>query len=202
MMWLVFDQLWGAAAAVEMKKTFTSDLRLLAQFAREPFSEDQRIGIKESISLRETINNNLDKVRALADGVLLEFGPSRDENLALRDRIRKWQTQLRVLFITRIALWKYRMRLPGFELPQPVWLAQREFDHELGETLDAMADRLEGRLTARRESELAARIQNLEKTVETSGLRDLHRVLPEQLKTLLTLSRRVHGLATSLDGDI
>src|SRR4030095_15514487 len=75
MMWVAFDRLWGATAAVEMKRTFTANLRLLAQFAREPFSEDPEMGIKQILSLRETINNNLDKVRALADGVLLEFGP-------------------------------------------------------------------------------------------------------------------------------
>jgi multidrug resistance protein MdtO len=32
MMWLVFDQLWGSSAAVEMKRAFISNLRLLAQF--------------------------------------------------------------------------------------------------------------------------------------------------------------------------
>src|SRR5262249_60823195 len=58
MMWVVFDRLWGAPAAVEMKKTFISNLRLLAQFAREPLSEDHRIAIKQSLILRETINNN------------------------------------------------------------------------------------------------------------------------------------------------
>ena len=81
---------------------------------------------------------------ALADGVLFEFGPSREQDLALRDRIRRWQTQLRVLFITRITLWKYRMRLPGFELGETTWPAQREFDDELAKTLDAIADSFEG----------------------------------------------------------
>ena len=202
MMWVVFDQLWGAPAAVEMKRTFISNLRLLAQFAREPFSEDRGIAIKQNITLRETINNNLDKVRALADGVLLEFGPLREQNLALRDRIRQWQTQLRVLFITRIALWKYRLRLPGFELPEAVWLAQREFDDELAKTLDAMADRFEGQPGVSRESRLEASFKNLEQTVQTFALRDLYTVLPERLKTFLTLSRRLEGLATSLNRDI
>jgi multidrug resistance protein MdtO len=202
MMWVVFDRLWGAPAAVEMKKTFISNLRLLAQFAREPVSEDHGIAIKQSIILRETINNNLDKVRALADGVLLEFGPSREQNLALRDGIQQWQMQLRVLFITRIALWKYRMRLPGFELPEAVWAAQREFDDELAKTLDAMADRFEGQPAARRESRLEASFKNLEQTVQTLALTDLNTVLPERLKTFLTLSRRLEGLATSLNRDI
>jgi len=202
MMWVVFDQLWGAPAAVEMRKSFVSSLRLLAQFAREPFSEDRGIAIKESITLRETINGNLDKVRALADGALLEFGSSREQNLVLRDRIRRWQTQMRVLFISRIALWKYRMRLPGFRLPEMVWLAQREFDDELAKMLDAMADRVEGKRTARRESRLEACFKHLERTAQTFGLKDLQKVLPEQLQTFLTLSRRLEGLVTSLDTDI
>ena len=41
-MWLVFDQLWGAPAAIQMKKTFISNLRLVAQFAREPISKDAK----------------------------------------------------------------------------------------------------------------------------------------------------------------
>jgi multidrug resistance protein MdtO len=202
MMWIVFDPLWGATAAVEMKRAFTSNLRLLAQFTREPFSDDPRIGLKHTLSLRETINNSLDKARALADGVLMEFGSSREQNLVLRDRIRHWQAQLRVLFVTRIALWKYRMRLSGFELPETVWLAQRDFDDELAKTLDSIADRFEQQPAARRESRIEASFRHLEQTAQTIGLRDFQGVLPEQLKTFLTLSLRLQGLATSLDKDI
>ncbi len=94
MMWLVFDQLWGAPAVVGMKRAFISSLRFLAQFAREPLSKDSRVDIERSSSLRETINTNLDKVRILADAVLFEFGPSRQHNLALRSQILRWQTEL------------------------------------------------------------------------------------------------------------
>ena len=45
MMWLVFDRLWGAPAIVEMKRSFVSNLRLMAQFAREPLSRDLRTAI-------------------------------------------------------------------------------------------------------------------------------------------------------------
>src|SRR4051812_29609499 len=54
-MWLVFDHLWGAPAVVEMKRTFISNFRLLAQFVREPLSEDWRIAIGRSITLREML---------------------------------------------------------------------------------------------------------------------------------------------------
>jgi hypothetical protein len=39
-----------------------------------------------SISLRETVNSSLDRARSLADNVLLEFGASREQDLALRNR--------------------------------------------------------------------------------------------------------------------
>jgi len=50
------------------------------------------LAIERSYSLRETINTNFDKVRSLADGVLFEFGPSRQQDLASRSQIREWQT--------------------------------------------------------------------------------------------------------------
>jgi multidrug resistance protein MdtO len=96
-MWLIFDQLWGAPAGVEMRRAFISNVRLLAQFIREPLSNDVGKSIDRNYALRETINAGFDKARFLADGVLLEFGPSRQPDLALRSRIRQWQTQLRVI---------------------------------------------------------------------------------------------------------
>jgi multidrug resistance protein MdtO len=94
-MWLVFDQLWGPSAAAEMKHAFISTLRLLSQFIREPLSKDLIVAVERSFSLRETINNSFDQVRALADGVLFEFGPSRQHDLALRSRIYRLQPLLR-----------------------------------------------------------------------------------------------------------
>ncbi|MBV8552695.1 MAG: FUSC family protein [Acidobacteriaceae bacterium] len=200
-MWLVFDQLWGAPAGVEMKRAFISNIRLLAQFAREPLSKDSRIAIEGTFTLRETINNSLDKVRSLADGVLFEFGPSREQDLALRNRIRQWQPQLRMLFLTRIALWKYRMRLPGFELPETISSAQEEFDGELAKTLDAMASRLEGK-TNEREPGFEDSFKHLEQAVQSFSLEKPQEALLPRLETFLALSQRAESLATSLDSEI
>ena len=143
MMWLFYDQLWGAAAAIEMKRTFISNVRSLAQLVREPLPGEKELAIERSYSLRETININFDKVRTLADAVLFEFSSSRPQDLALRSRIRQWQPRLRTLFVIRIALLKYRLQLPGFELPEAVRVAQREFDDELAKMLEDMANRME-----------------------------------------------------------
>jgi multidrug resistance protein MdtO len=201
MMWLAFDQLWAMPAAVQMKSAFIANLRLLAQFAREPLSKDRRVAIERTYSLRETINKTFDKVRASADGVLFEFGPSRQPGLALRDRIRSWQPQLRMIFVTRIALLKYRLQLPGFELPEAVRVAQQEFDNRLAETLDGMAGRIEGNAPGAKEN-LEDSLDRLEQTIRTCGSEDPQGMLAARLQTFLPLSRRIEDLTISLSKEI
>ena len=197
MMWLVFDQLWGTTALVQMKKDFTAALRLLAQFAREPVSADLKVAIERSYSLREAINSTFDRTRSSADAVLFEFGPSREQDLALRSRIKEWQPHLRTLFLMRIALWKFRVRLPGFELPQPVRLAQQEFDYQSGEVLDNLADRLEEK-SPRGENSLEKSFEHLQERVRTCCLEGPQNSLSPELQTFLALSRNVESLMVSL----
>jgi multidrug resistance protein MdtO len=192
-MWIVFDQIWGAPAAVEMKRTFVSALRLLAEFMREPSSNDPKVALERSASLRETINKTFDKVRALADAVLFEFGSSRQPDLALRNRIVQWQPQLRMIFVTRIALLKYRLGLPGFELPDKIHAAQQQFDEWLAQVLDGMADRIEGK--ALQDEAPEPSIERLEK--DEAGL-----MSSAQLQTFLSLSRSMESLTTSLNKEI
>jgi multidrug resistance protein MdtO len=201
MMWLAFDQLWSTPVAAEMKGTFISTLRLLAQFAREPLSKDLRVAAERTVSLRETINSTFDEVRALADAVLLETGPSRRQDLALRSQILRWQPRLRVLFITRVALWRYRIRIPGFELPAPVAAAQQEFDEHLADVLDGMADRMSGKTSDRRNG-FRSSIADLEKTIRTYDSGDSQRALPAQLGGFLSLSRKIASLTISLDNEM
>ncbi len=195
MMWLVFDQLWGASAVSDMKRAFVSAVRLLAQFAREPISSDYNVAAERSYSLREAINNNFDNMRASADGVLFEFGPSRPKDLAWRTKFRQWQPQLRLLFITEIALWKYRARLPGFELPHTVGAAQRAFGEELARALEAIADRIEGRPSQVGLLEQSlARLEHAVSADEGSGPQP---VTGDQFQAFLSLHRRIENLTSS-----
>jgi multidrug resistance protein MdtO len=201
MMWLVFDHLWGARAAVEMKKTFISSLRSLAQLEREPLPREKRVAIQRCYSLRETISTHFDQVRALADGVLFEFGRSRQEDLALRDRIRRWGPQLRTLFLIRVALLKYRLRLAGFDLPEPVELAQQEFDEEVAKVLDGMADRMAGKVSERRDN-LEQSLERLEETIRSCCSEGPQKLLTAELQTFLALSRSIESLTMSLSKEI
>jgi multidrug resistance protein MdtO len=181
-----------------MIRTFISNLRLIAQFAREPVSGNLKAAMARRLALGETINTNLDKVRALADGVLLEFGRSREQDLALRNRIRRAQPQIRVLFIMQIAEWKYRAQLPGFELPQVIAVVQREFDVQLARELDAIADGMEGRST-RVQQTLEDALAKLDRAIQ------VHRptgALAGRLQALLVLGRRIESSMVSLTNEI
>jgi multidrug resistance protein MdtO len=142
-MWVAFDLLWTSPAAVEMRKSFVSTLRSLAQLAREPLSPDIRTAVESAYALREKIDAQLDKVRSLADGVLFEFGPTRRRDLAWRYRLREWQPQLRTLFLMRVTSLKYRLQLTGFELPEQLLQALREYDQDSARILEQIADWVE-----------------------------------------------------------
>jgi multidrug resistance protein MdtO len=200
MMWLVFDQLWGASAVSDMKRAFLSAVRLLAQFAREPISRDYNVAAERSYSLREAINNNFDGVRASADGVLFEFGPSRQQDLAWRAKFRQWQPQLQLLFVTEIALWKYRARLPGFELPHSVSAAQRAFAGELAQTLEAIADRIEGRPP--QPGLFEESLARLERAVSTHEGSQPQPATADRFPGFLSLHRRIESLTSSLQKEI
>jgi multidrug resistance protein MdtO len=200
-MWLVFDQLWGVPAAVEMKRGFVLTLRLLAQLAREPLSSDRRTAVTRCLSLRDTLGENLDSVRAMADASLLEFGPSRQKDLAWRKRIQEWQPQLRTLYLTRMALLKYRLQLPNFELPSEVLATQQELDGQSAKTLDAIADRVEGKSSVQK-GDLEQSFSHLEQAASRAGPQQSHGMLDPRVRTLLVLSDRSKKLAMWLDESV
>ena len=198
-MWFVFDQLWAAPAWVAMKKTFTDNLRLLARLARGPVEGDKRSATDTFFSIREMFSKDVDSVRSLADGVLLEFGAMREQGLAWRREILAWMPQFRALFLTEVSLWKFRAKSPGYELPEPVRLAQREFDDQTANMLDAIADRVEG-VTPKQEANLEKASENLNQAIQTFRSEHPQEALSPQTQTYIDLSSRAENLATSLTG--
>jgi multidrug resistance protein MdtO len=200
-MWLVFDQLWSNPAVGQMRKAFSATLRLLAQFAKEPRSREPRIATDRNYFIREAINKNFAQTRDLADGVLFEFGPSREQSLLWRDRIVRWQPQVRVLFLMRIALWKYRAQLPGFELPKAIQTAQQEFDYGLAGKLDEIANRMESK--ARSEEGMTQNLlEGLERTIHAHSSAETNPFLAARLQALLGLCRTAETLTISLQQEL
>jgi multidrug resistance protein MdtO len=195
MMWLIFDRLWGAPAAVAIKRRFISTLRLMTQFAREPISENLRTAIERSYVLRNAIETGFENARALADGVLFEFGHSREQDLALRDRIRRWLPQLSALLVLRVSVWYYLARLTGFDLPDSIRSAQREFDEEFARILDAMANGLEGKPAEERDR-FNKCLQHLEQSVERYAATETQPALTSG--PYLARNRRISDVTYSL----
>jgi hypothetical protein len=77
-----------------------------------------------------------------ADAVLFEFRPS-EADPAMRHHRRRWQPQLRSLFVMRIESFKYRHRVPGYELPDVGRTAQHAYGDRFaaGGTLSAIETR-------------------------------------------------------------
>jgi multidrug resistance protein MdtO len=197
MMWVIYDRLWSVPAIVQMNKSLISILRSLAQLTREPVSSDWEVAVEKSYSLRENTNRSFDQVRDLADSVLFEFGPRRQEYLKSRAQILLLQPQLRMLFVTRVTLLKYRLQISGFELPAPVRMAQQEFDEHLARVLDGMADRLMNKQSDCPEI-FEDSIVKLEGTINKYDLPHSYALAPH-LPVFLELSRRMDGLVRSLD---
>jgi multidrug resistance protein MdtO len=200
-MWLVFDRLWSVPAGVAMRRTFVANLRQLAQLARQPLSDELQTAIEESYSLRDAINDQFDQVRALADGVVFEFGPNRAQDLELRGYIRQWQPQLRTLFVMRTASLRYRLQLPGFELPQSVRLRQRDYDEHSAGMLEQMADAVahnapEPEDGVERSREL---LTTVARAIEAEPSPQLP---PSRAQSFMTLLQGIDSLTTSLTVEI
>jgi hypothetical protein len=105
-----------------------------------------------------------------------------------------------MLFLMRIVLWKYRVQLPGFELPKPVAMAQQEFDHHLATTLDGMADRMEGKSSEGGDN-FRRSVKSLDQTIRTYDSGKSHEVAA-QFGAFLSLSCRIERLTLSLDEEM
>jgi len=198
-MWLVFDRLWGKSAAVEMQAALISTVRSLAQLAKLPASRDIEEQIARSVALRETINAGLDKVSAQSDGVLFEFGPSRERDLQLRAHVRRWQPRLRALLLMRIALQKYRLQLPGFELPEPLRVRLEMYDDDSARLLEEIADRIEGK-ALNGNGDAAPGLPN--SAVERIAADAAAYLRPGQTQSLTTLLGGIHNVTTVLASEM
>jgi multidrug resistance protein MdtO len=196
-MWVIFDQLWGASSLVAMQRSFVSTLLLLAKLMT-PVSKASGVTIEEAYQLRETISTNFEALRQQADGLMLEFGGSREHNLPARSHLLRWQLQLRIVFVTRIALLRYLLRLPGFEIPEPLLRTQEIADGQVAERLERLADRISDKAPS------SFTTYDTQLSVASSILYDpkSDASLAPHFRSFLLLSSRITSMLTSLETEI
>jgi hypothetical protein len=98
----------------------------------------------------------------------------------------------------QIAEWKYRVQLPGFELPEVIAMQQREFDDRLAESLDAIADQVEGRILGIHLTleDAVARLESAIKIYYPRG------PLASRFQALIVLGRRIEVAMVSVTNEI
>jgi multidrug resistance protein MdtO len=143
MMWLAFDRLRPTSATDEMIKTFNQNLRLLAALAVYSLRPHDAASITEARGLRDKIYNNFSAVNSQADAVPFELGPLRNQRMAARDRIRRWQAMLRTAYLLQLALLQYRVFGSTEKLSGQAEALLQEFDQSCARTLNEMAAYLE-----------------------------------------------------------
>ena len=143
MMWLAFERLQPTTATDEMLRTFTRNLRSLAELAvytLRPHDAASIIGVRR---LRNRIFSNFSNVIAQADAVPFELGKLRTQHMAARERIRRWQAALRTAYLLQLALLQYRVFGSTEKLSAQAEGLLQEFDQSCAQTLNDMAAYLE-----------------------------------------------------------
>lgn len=111
-MWFVFERLYPRPAAVQMVRLFARSARLLATLNSVAPSDS---GIGRIRTLRDEVNDVFASVNAEADAVLFESGERRAAFLAGRDRVRRWLSSLRTLYLLELPLLPFRPSGEGKE---------------------------------------------------------------------------------------
>jgi len=200
-MWAVFEHLWPLRAAEGMLRGFASNLHLLAELMTV-FEEEipERI-VQKVRSLRELINSGFAAVHAHADSMVFEFGPQRQNNFALRDRILRWQASARTLFLVEVAILQYRIQIDYSTVPEHVKAAQAEFDAALRRVLQGIAANVDDVTSEPETLSLSPALKAFsERVVEWYQSRGID--LPARTQAILALSQQLHDLITQLAEDV
>jgi hypothetical protein len=100
----------------------------------------------------------------------------------------------------RIASLKYRLRVPGFEIPETVRRSQEAYDELCALALDQMADQVDGR--ERRDADQGEQSVAIRKDALRNTELEIRRELPPaQAQSFVTLLEAIDVLTTSLTGE-
>lgn len=151
-MWLVYERLHPKTAVQQMMETFTLNLDLLGQLSEISISAEQPQSIAQVIRLRTRIYDNFGSVNAQADAIPFEIGPLRNQHMAARDRVRRWQAMLRSFYLLELALLQYTAFTMTQRLTEEAREQIRAFDLCCSERLTAMGEHMREQTEESRET--------------------------------------------------
>jgi multidrug resistance protein MdtO len=145
-MWLIFEHLYSRPAGIEMVAGFARATRLIANLTQVLERECNQAEINRIRALRNDLSDLFTSVNAESDAVPFEGGPHRPSHLAARERIRRWLSTLRTVYVLELPL--FELREP--HVPSPISSGTQEVDGRFYESISAslnhIADCLESQL--------------------------------------------------------
>jgi multidrug resistance protein MdtO len=144
-MGLFFDLLWVKNPHEEMQAVFARNLEMFAELTEQLLEKDQIKAVRRIRLLRDQLNAGFQAVNAQSDAVLLEFGPSRQRKLQIREDIRRWQPSIRTLLLVQIAAVQYLTLKPLKDLPDLIAHAGVAFEKDVARVMRAMAGEVSGK---------------------------------------------------------
>ena len=199
-MWLVFDRLWVRDALQEMQDAFARNLRLLAELLELRGTQDKVEAIKQAIQLRDRINEGFNAVKAQADAVVFEFGPTRQRKLQIRNDMRRWQATLGTLLQVQITYLQYLFQLRLPDMPASITEAQTAFEKNLTDGIRAMSAEVCGSIPVAA-PDIQASAMTLKEEIQAhysaSGS-----PIPPPLIDMITLTQNLASIVAPLSVDI
>lgn len=107
-MWFVFERLYSRSAGTEMVAGFARATRLIASLIRAE-RECNHVAANRVRAMRNDVSSLFTSVNAEADAVPFEGGPHRSSHLAARQRIRRWLSALRTIYVLELPLLQPRL---------------------------------------------------------------------------------------------
>ncbi len=144
-MGIFFDLLWVRNPLEEMQTVFADNLEMFAELAEQLLEKDQVKAIRRIRQLRDQLNVGFQAVVAQSDAVLLEFGPSRQRKLEIREKIRRQQPAIRALLQVQITAVQYLAQNPLTDLPASIAQAGIAFEEDVARVMRAMASKVSGK---------------------------------------------------------
>ena len=143
MMWLIFDRFGDSTATTETARAFCTNLRTIAAMFEQAGADDLQLATERTRALREEISANFEKVNAQADAIPFEFGLERKRGMEIRSLVRRWQPNLRSVYLLEVACLQHRLFEADDPIPWKFWERVGSLSRTYTSTLKALAGHLE-----------------------------------------------------------
>jgi multidrug resistance protein MdtO len=145
-MWLVFERLYSRSAGIEMVAGFVRAARLIAKLIQTPEREDNQAAVNRIRAMRNDVSGLLTTVNAEADAVPFEGGVYRRSHLSARERIRRWLSTLRTVYVLELPLLQLRLNCASDRTPTRFQEVNGRLYEAISTSLNHIADSLECQL--------------------------------------------------------